>query len=70
MYCIASFIVVAKGSHWGCRHDYVEDYGGFIECAAQCEGGVIDVDSSGVSWLEGRRVGVWQGEGGVGREGG
>ena len=70
MYCMAGSIVVAKGSHRGCRHDYVEDYGSFIKGAAQCEGGVIDVDSSGVSWLEGRGPGVWQGEGGVGREGG
>ena len=71
MYCIAgSIVAVTEESHRGCRHDYIEDVGSFIKGAAQCEGGVIDVDSSGVSWLEGRGVGVCQGESGVGCEGG
>ena len=64
------FIVGTGGSHRGCRHDYIEHRGSFIEGTAQREGGVSDVDSSGVARHEGRGVGVWQCEGGVGREGG
>ena len=70
IYCIAGSVVVTEGPHRGSRHDYIEDSGSFIKGAAQGEGGVIDVDSSGEPWLEGRGVGVCQGEGGVGCEGG
>lgn len=62
--------MMAAGSYRGCRHDYIEDGGSFIESSAECEGGVGDGDSSGVARAEGWGVGVCQGDGSVGCEGG
>lgn len=52
------FIVGTGGPHRGCRHDYIEHPGSFIKGTAEREGGVSDVDSSGVARPEGRGVGV------------